>query len=659
MAQFLTDTQINSVYELYIGYFNRAPEAGGLNYWSNYYLAQVNAGKTDAAIQKEIANKFYDAAVQYNIYTAGTPVADFIKASYLNALGRTSVDDAGMTYWTAKLTSSEVTRGEFVQKLISDAKGFASDATYGWVSKYLDNRMAVAKAFAAANTTTGDAAITAGKAALSAVTPAAVQAGQTTAQALAAAAGFTSVAGNTFTLTAGAPFDNFASNSAVAASKTTAGDDLFRAVVNNSLETNDAIDAGAGNDTLKANVSATGTANAGSTVPAAVTTAIQPLLKDLENVFINATVTGGAGSATASGASGVGGAANVVFDATDSTGLKAVWSEASTVAAGAAGASGAGGAATLTFQNLKLGTEVGVKDTTSGATFAFAGATGAADAATLNLADASGGAAVTIAAIENLTIKSSAGDLAAVSANNAAVTAAQAETVTITGSQALTLTLTGANVATINSSAFEKALTLNFTTTAATPVTIKGGVGADTFNINDVANGGKVTIDLGAGNDTLNIRDSAFHAITTGEGKDTINLTNGVAGGVHKALDVSTAAKLEASAIVITDFVSGSDVLNVNSTAGGAEINLTGTQLATIATGSANLLAAANAALAAAAATKGGALVAGDGTVFQYGDSTYVVIDEVIGTANTIEAGDTIIKLTGVTSVIAADITIS
>ena len=122
MAQFLTDTQINSIYELYIGYFNRAPEAGGLNYWSNYYLAQVNAGKADAAIQKDIANQFYSAAVQYNIYTAGTPVADFIKASYLNALGRDSVDDAGMTYWTAKLTSGEVSRGEFVQKLISDAR---------------------------------------------------------------------------------------------------------------------------------------------------------------------------------------------------------------------------------------------------------------------------------------------------------------------------------------------------------------------------------------------------------------------------------------------------------------------------------------------------------------------------------------------------------
>lgn len=253
MAQFLTDTQINSVYELYIGYFNRAPEAGGLNYWSNYYLAQVNAGKTDAAIQKEIANKFYDAAVQYNIYTAGAPVADFIKASYLNALGRDSVDDAGMTYWTAKLTSGEVTRGEFVQKLISDAKGFASDATYGWVSKYLDNRMAVAKAFAAVNTTTGDAAITAGKSALSAVTPDLVKAGQTPEQALTAAGfgGNSNEAAKPYVLT-----------TAQDVLTGTTGDDFFRAVAGvqvgqqdqTTLNSSDIIKGGTGNDTLIVNM---------------------------------------------------------------------------------------------------------------------------------------------------------------------------------------------------------------------------------------------------------------------------------------------------------------------------------------------------------------------------------------------------------------------
>ena len=260
---------------MYIGYFNRAPEAGGLNYWSNYYLAQFNAGKDDAAIQKDIANQFYSAAVQYNIYSAGTPVGDFIKASYLNALGRTSVDDAGMTYWTAKLTSGEVSRGEFVQKLISDAKGFASDATYGWVSKYLYNRMAVAKAFAAANTTTGDAAITAGKAALSAVTPAAVQAGQTKEEALAAAAGFggTSNAGNTFTLTASV--DNIIG---------AAGNDVINGVLSatagaTTLTGLDSIDGAGGTDTL--NISDTLTAaTAAIALPGGLT------VKNVENLSI-------------------------------------------------------------------------------------------------------------------------------------------------------------------------------------------------------------------------------------------------------------------------------------------------------------------------------------------------------------------------------------
>lgn len=591
----------------------------------NTYLNQFRSFVTENGGGTTGLQKLGSALANY----ASTDNAAFA-ASVVANLGITGTSaTTATTNVKALLDSYGADRGKALMQLVDVMVNLQSDATWGAAANTFVNAANAGYVYSVntANTSTDLTVLAA---------------------AVSTTGGVVATPGQTFTLTAGAPFDNFASNSAVAASKTTAGDDLFRAVVNNSLETNDAIDAGAGNDTVKANVSAN-----------AATTTIQPLLKDLENVFLNATVTGGAG-ATAGTVAGAN--ASVVFDATDATGLKAVWSEASTLAAvvPATGATGASGTATLTFQNLKLGTEVGVKDTTSGATFAFAGATGAADAATLNLADASGGAAVTIAAIENLTIKSNAGDLSAVTANNAAVTAAQAETVTVTGAQALTLALTGANVATIDSTGFDKALTLGFTTTAATPVTIKGGVGADTFNITDVVTGGKVTIDLGAGNDTLNISDSAFHAITTGEGKDTINVDLTTA--AHKNLDVSTAAKLEASAIVITDFTSGSDILNVNSAyagaAGAGEINLTGTQLAAIA-GSANLLTAANAALAAANATKGLALAAGDGTVFQYGGSTYVVIDEAIGIANTIEAGDTLIKLTGVTSVVAADVTIA
>lgn len=380
---------------------------------------------------------------------------------------------------------------------------------------------------------------------------------------------------------------------------------------------------------------------------AQTTLTVQPLLKGVEKVFVNATLTSGTG-AVAAGLDG----ALFTLNATDATGVTELWNEGSTASADTADA-----VSSVNFTGVKLATTVGVKDTTTTTNVTFASATGAADAATIALADAGvvgTAAAITVAAIENLTINSTTGSVAAVTANNVAVTAANAETITITGDQNLTLGL-GANspaAATIDSSAFTKALTLNFTTaTAATTagVTIKNGAGADTINLTEVNAGSKVTVDLGAGNDTLNIGSTAFHKITLGDGTDTVNLNTATNA---KAIDVSTAAKLAASVIEITDFKSGTDVLNITNGGAGAEINLTGTQLATIAASSSLLTAA-----QAAAALLGGG--ADGGTIaFQYGSDTYVLVDEAQGVANTLEAGDLLIKLTGVTSLVAADIVV-
>lgn len=624
MAQFLTDTQINSVYELYIGYFNRAPEAGGLNYWSNYYLGQVNAGKTDAAIQKDIANQFYSAAVQYNIYSAGTPVEDFIKASYLNALGRTSVDDAGMTYWTAKLTSGEVSRGEFVQKLISDAKGFASDATYGWVSKYLENRMAVAKAFAAANTTTGDAAITAGKAALSAVTPAAVQAGQTPAQALAAAAaaGFTSVAGNTFTLTTGA--DTLSPNSAVAANKTTSGDDLFRAVTANSLETPDAIDGGAGNDTLTANIAGNGT--------------IAPILANIENVKLTtdtapAVITAGTGAVT-----------TISINLNTATGI-------STLTLAADGVNHA--AATNITLGTKLVADDGATTGVGNIAFAFkaASVTGAADNADLTVQGKTDGGIVVVNSIENLALHSVAKS-GVTAANSINLLADSAATLTIDGAKALTLATsaaTEANLTGIDATAMTAGLTYANTgaVVATTSFSVKTGAGADTLTL--VGAGNKLVVDTGAGNDTVNLTTVAAtkgSAITTGAGVDTIAITATAAN--FAAADLTTAAKLDAAAIKVTDYVKGSDVLSFTGAAATAFQALSGTQLAAIADTSVNtdLLAAVNAAAAIANANSA--------VVFAYGGDTYLFVEDG-GTAG-LSVGDTLIKFVGVTDTLVNNV---
>lgn len=450
------------------------------------------------------------------------------------------------------------------------------------------------------------------------------------------------VPGMTFTLTTGA--DVLSPNSAVPANKTTSGDDLIRAVIPNSLDTLDAIDAGDGNDTLRANF----TVNDGTGNGAKVTSTVQPVLANVEKIFFNAALTGTASSTTTD----IDGAV-LNLQLNDATGVKEIWSEGSTNNNASSTVSAGAIVNDINVNNVKLGTTVGVKDSAAAVTFDFAAATGATDAATLALADST--ANVTLAEIETVTVNSTVGSVAATVVNSGILTFADAEKVVITGDQALAATVVGANIKEVDASAFTKALTLTHST-GPSALTIKGGSGADTFNITDNAND-KVTIDMGAGNDTLNISTNAFHNITTGEGSDTINVT--FAAATHKALDISTAAKLGESAIVISDFKSGTDVLNISATVGGNEIPLTGTQLATVA-GAANLLTAAQEAFTQGAIAKGSALAAGDSVTFQYGADTYVVVDgNVTASIGVLSTDDLLIKLTGVSSVAAADITVA
>ncbi len=204
--EFITQAQRDALIELYIGYFNRAAEPAGLNYWAGELLDGLNAGQTEEEVLTDIANQFYDAGVQFGIYSEAQTVESFISTAYANALGRTSVDAAGMAYWTAKLESGEVSRGEFVQQLIHDAKEFAGDPEWGWVAVYLENRVAVGNYFADNSDTslTDEDAIAAGKEVLSVVTPETAQAGQTAEEAVQAAEEqMNPPAPDTYTLTSG------------------------------------------------------------------------------------------------------------------------------------------------------------------------------------------------------------------------------------------------------------------------------------------------------------------------------------------------------------------------------------------------------------------------------------------------------------------------
>lgn len=104
------------------------------------------------------------------------------------------------------------------------------------------------------------------------------------------------VAGSIFTLTNAG--DTLTPTSVTATSKTTSGDDTFRATATGDLTSADYIDAGAGTDTLNATV----TANA---------TAIAPTLANLENITL--TVTGANATVTTFNATNVTGVTNVTI----------------------------------------------------------------------------------------------------------------------------------------------------------------------------------------------------------------------------------------------------------------------------------------------------------------------------------------------------------
>ena len=165
-------------------------------------------------------------------------------------------------------------------------------------------------------------------------------------------------------------------------------DDTYDASLNSNgnqtLNSLDSIDAGAGTDTL--NVQLTGSASPQS-------------LAGVEKVNV-----------TASGAA--------TLDLRNADGVTDV--------------SVLGSTAATTVNNVPVGTSLGISDTTQDITIGSSGATGGADAATVELASVTGAADVSLAGIEAITINS-------IAANSIDLVAVDAETLTLTGDSAITI----------------------------------------------------------------------------------------------------------------------------------------------------------------------------------------------------------------------------
>ena len=104
--------------QIYVGYFNRAPDPVGLNYW----IGRFNSGMSLLDIAQSFSVQPETLAL-YSFLSGGnsSSPASFLTNIYNNLLGR-SVDAEGSAYWTAQLTAGKPV-GRMIIDIISGAQG--------------------------------------------------------------------------------------------------------------------------------------------------------------------------------------------------------------------------------------------------------------------------------------------------------------------------------------------------------------------------------------------------------------------------------------------------------------------------------------------------------------------------------------------------------
>ena len=144
----LTATQQHFT-KFYLAAFLRAPDLGGLNYWSDEVLVQ---GKS----LQEVGGVIFSLPIVTNIYPANLSDLDFVEAIYYNVFGRTS-DAEGLNYWSneiATLRSGFIAQGHDAAFAAFEARGQLTinminaglGTPYGTDGKaYIVNRLDVAE----------------------------------------------------------------------------------------------------------------------------------------------------------------------------------------------------------------------------------------------------------------------------------------------------------------------------------------------------------------------------------------------------------------------------------------------------------------------------------------------------------------------------------
>lgn len=123
----LGEAEFSAFVEMYIAYFNRAPDAVGLAFWGTAFANGMS--------MEDIASEFADQPETLAAYPADLSSIRFTADVYENVLGR-SPDLDGLRFWTEALDSGAVGRGELILEVLEGAKAAPpADASQAFIDR--------------------------------------------------------------------------------------------------------------------------------------------------------------------------------------------------------------------------------------------------------------------------------------------------------------------------------------------------------------------------------------------------------------------------------------------------------------------------------------------------------------------------------------------
>ena len=126
----LTSEELESFIELYIAYFNRAPDAVGLGFWGTAFA--------NGTTLEESASLFIDQDETRATYPEDLSNTEFATAVYNNVLGRVP-DEEGFNFWVDVLDDDSVGRDQFILAILRGAK---ADPPPGADQDFIDQQLA-------------------------------------------------------------------------------------------------------------------------------------------------------------------------------------------------------------------------------------------------------------------------------------------------------------------------------------------------------------------------------------------------------------------------------------------------------------------------------------------------------------------------------------